>query len=423
MKLLYITALFSAIAFPLSAQKVYTLDQCIEEAVMNNAKMRTADNNVAASQEQKKQAFTNYFPSISANGNGFLSNKELFSMEVVPGMGMGMLKDGIAGGVTATMPVFAGGQIVNGNKLAEVGVEASKLQRNMTENEVRLSTEQYFWQIVMLKEKLVTIEAVESQLDAIHKDVEAAVRVGVANRNDLLQVQLRANETLSGRIQIENALSTMRSLLAQQIGHAGDSIDVAFALTDSLPSNPLDLHIDHSQALTSTNEYNLLQQNVNANRLQYRMAVGKNLPTVAIGGGYMYDNLMGSGRSYAIGFATVSIPLSGWWGGSHDMKNKKLQIKNAETQLTDQSELLVIRMNSLWNDLNNAYRQVEIAMQSIGQSAENLRLQTNYYRAGTCTMTDLLNAQTLYQQSRDQYTEKYTQYEIKRREYLQSTGR
>jgi outer membrane protein TolC len=38
-------------------------------------------------------------------------------------------------------------------------------------------------------------------------------------------------------------------------------------------------------------------------------------------------------------------------------------------------------------------------------------------------MSDLLEAQTLYRQSRDQYVDAYSQYEVKKREYLQATGR
>lgn len=47
------------------------------------------------------------------------------------------------------------------------------------------------------------------------------------------------------------------------------------------------------------------------------MAVGKNLPTIAIGGGSVYDNfIMGQDQSFWVGFATVSVPISGWWGGT-----------------------------------------------------------------------------------------------------------
>lgn len=153
------------------------------------------------------------------------------------------------------------------------------------------------------------------------------------------------------------------------------------------------------------------------------MTLGKQLPTVAIGGGFVYDNLLDRDRNYWVGFATVSVPLSGWWEGSHSLKRSKLAVRTEENNLRNGSELLVINMQNTWNAVTDAYKQVRIAIESIGQSAENLRLQTDYYHAGTCTMSDLLEAQTLFQQSRDRYVEAYAQYAVKKREYLQSTGR
>ena len=71
----------------------------------------------------------------------------------------------------------------------------------------------------------------------------------------------------------------------------------------------------------------------------------------------------------------------------------------------------------------NAYQQAILAKKSIEQAAENLRLNENYYKAGISTMSDLLEAQTLFQQSKDRYSEAYSTYEIKKTEYLISTGR
>ena len=405
------------------AQHTYTLDECIDEALKNNVRIKNADNDLSVAKHGSKEAFTKYFPSLSATGGGFMADKGLIQLEMSPEMEMSILKNGIVGGVSASMPLFTGGQIVNANKLAKVNVEVSRLQHGLSVNEVKLVTERYFWQIVKLKEMLNTLSSVEGQLESIRKDVEASVDAGVTNRNDLLQVQLRKNETRSTRISVENALSVSRKLLAQYIGCASDSIDVAFDFGGTLPSHPDNLYRIPESAFVLTNEYSLLQQDVKASRLQYRMSVGKNLPSIAIGGGYMYDNLMDKDHSFWMGFATVSVPLSGWWGGSHDMKKHKLRLRNAENRFTDQSQLLIIRMQNTWNDLTDAYQQVEIAVESIGQATENLRLQTDYYHAGTCTMSDLLEAQTLYQQSRDKYVESYARYEVKKREYLHATGR
>lgn len=418
-------SLFFICSIPLTvaAQHTYTLDECIQEAFKNNIRIRNAENNQAAARHGKAEAFTHFFPSVNATGTSFMADKGLLETEIVQGKELSILKNGVVGGVTASIPIFTGGQIVNGNKLAQVNVEVSRLQRLQAENEVRLTTEQYFWQVVMLKEKLKTFTDIESQLENIHKDVEASVHAGIVSRNDLLQVQLRRNETRSGRMQIENVLFVSQRLLAQYMGHPTDSVEILFHLDQTFPERPNDLYRSPDASLCLTNEYHLLQQNVEASRLHYKVALGKNLPTLAVGGGYMYDNLLDKDHSFWVGFATVSVPLSGWWGGSHTVKKQKLQVRNTENLLADQSQLLKIRMQNTWNKLNEAYKQVEIAIESIGQASENLRIQTDYYNAGTCTMSDLLEAQTLYQRSHDQYIESYAQYEVKRREYLQSTGR
>lgn len=422
MRTIILSAALLLAAASAQAQRLMTAEQAVSDALQNNVRMKNADNDLEAARQAKKQAFTKYFPTVSATGIGYMADKGLLEMSLGPGMEMSMLKNGVMGGVSAQLPVFTGGRILNANRLADVGVETSRLQRRMSEKEVVLTAETYFWQAVMLKEKLKTVEAVERQLAKFANDAEAAVTAGVSDRNDLLQVNLKKNETRSNRITLENALTTAKRLLAQYTGHAGDSIDVSADMSGGLPPSPLQLYADPSAALPHTTEYALMEQNVKANRLKYKITVGQNLPTVAVGGGYMYDDLMDKSHQFWVGFATVSIPLSGWWGGSHEMKKQRLAVRNAENTLKDNGQLLVIDMENKWNDMNDAYRKIGIAMESIAQAEENLRLHNDYYRAGTATMSDLLEAQTLYQNSRSAYVEAYADYQIKKREYLQATG-
>ena len=422
MRTIILSAALLLAASSAQAQRLMTAEQAVSDALQNNVRMKNADNDLEAARQAKKQAFTKYFPTVSATGIGYMADKGLLEMSLAPGMEMSMMKNGIMGGVSAQLPLFTGGRILNANRLADVGVETSRQQRRMSHNEVVLTAETYFWQAVMLKEKLKTVEAVERQLDKFAKDADAAVNAGVTDRNDLLQINLKKNETRSNRITLENALTTAKRLLAQYTGHDGDSIDVSADMSGGLPPSPLQLYAEPQTALANTAEYALMEQNVKANRLKYKMTVGQNLPTVAIGGGYMYDDLMDKSHQFWIGFATVSIPLSGWWGGLHEMKKQRLAVRNAENTLQDNSQLLVIDMENKWNDMNDAYRKIGIAMESIAQAEENLRLHDDYYRAGTATMSDLLEAQTLYQNSRSAYVEAYAEYQIKKREYLQATG-
>ncbi len=160
-----------------------------------------------------------------------------------------------------------------------------------------------------------------------------------------------------------------------------------------------------------------------AARLQHRMTVGQNLPSVAVGAGYNYSNLFNRNQTNGLIFATVSVPIMQWWGGSHAIKRRKLQLQNANEELEDKSQLLKIRMQQSWDDMVLAYKQIEIAQKSIAQAEENLRLNRDFYKAGTSTMTDLLQAQLLYQQAHDKLVDAKTDYLKKLLAYKQSVGR
>ena len=120
-------------------------------------------------------------------------------------------------------------------------------------------------------------------------------------------------------------------------------------------------------------------------------------------------------------FATVSIPISNWWGGSHAIKRKKIEHQKAIEEQQDKSELLKIRMRNAWNNVTESFRQMEIAKSSIEQAEENLRLNRNYYKAGTSKMSDLLEAQLLYQQAHDGYVEAFANYQNRLLEYRQAS--
>lgn len=412
------------LVFTASAQSVYTLEKCQSLALQNNAKMKNNQLNLEAATQSKKEAFTNYFPSVSATGMGFKSQTPLMEMATPEGV-MGMMKDGMAGGVMATQPIFVGGKIITGNKMAKLGLEMTQYQTELSEDEVILKTEEYYWQIVSLNEKLKTISMVESQLQNIRKDVEISHQAGLIGLNDVLKVKLKQNELQAARFQIENGFQLSKMALCQHIGIPLDSASYFNVETPEFGdiASPAIYYVDHSSALPLRSESKLLEKNVELNKLQTKMKRGDYLPTAAIGGGYMYDNLMGSDRTYGMIYATVSVPISGWWGGSHALKKQKIQERIAENNRQEGEELLMLQMQQVRNELDESYKQVQIRKLSVEEATENRRLNNDYYKAGTVSLTDLLDAETLLQQSLDGYTDACTVYQIKLKKYFQVTGR
>jgi len=437
--------------------QTYTLEQLKDSALQNNIAMRKGRLQMAAAKEQRREAFTNYFPNISAVGMTFKANKEMAEMTIDPqdmlapetkaalaelapmmaqvlpaealaGLGspmtMAMMKDGTIGSVNAMQPVFAGGQIVIGNKLARVGEEAARLQLQLSEKDVEAQVEQYYWQLVSMQEKTRTLDAVDTMLAQIRHDVETAVRAGVALNNDLLQVQLRQNDIASQRLKLNNGRALVKMLLGQFCGlgptpdpspvREGGNYQFEIEMPDIsqvtlLPSltgeglgeGPL------GYSISTLPEYQLLEKNVEAAKLQRKMEVAKNLPSAAVGAGYNYHNLLDNDRHFGMIYATVSVPITDWWGGAHAIRRKRFAEQEAKEQLADNAQLLQIRIRKAANDVAEAHSQLALARQSVEQATENLRIQRNTYRAGTSTMTDLLQAQLLLQQAQDQHTDAF----------------
>ena len=73
-KISIIAVLLLSVPALLQAQKVYTLSECRHMALSNNVKIRNSKLAIDQSKEQEKEAFTKYFPTVSATGTYFRSN-------------------------------------------------------------------------------------------------------------------------------------------------------------------------------------------------------------------------------------------------------------------------------------------------------------------------------------------------------------
>jgi outer membrane protein TolC len=411
-----------------TAQTSLTLTQLRDSALQNNLVTRDARLAIQAAHEQRREAFTNYFPNVSGTALWFNANKSMAKMDIDPSefitpelgaalaqtlpmealmalqspMTMTMMKNGTIAGIQAMLPLFSGGQIINGNKLARLGEDVSRLQLQLSEKEVEAQTEQYYWQLVAMTEKERTLDAADALLADAAKDAQAAVDAGVALRNDLLQVQLRQNEIASQRLKLNNGQALLHLILTQYCGLKGE-----WVLAPADLSSTAVLPLRDQSGVSLLPEYQLLQKNVEAARLQYKMEIGKHMPSVAIGAGYNYHNLLDNNRSFGMVFATASVPISEWWGGSHAIRRKRIERQRAIEKLSDNAELLEIRAQKAFNDVMEAESQLSLAERSIEQADENLRIHQDTYHAGTATMSNLLEAQLLLQQAKDKRTDAF----------------
>ena len=166
--------------------EVLTLDSCLNAARQRNCTIQSALLDVQISQQVKKQVFTKYFPQVNLVGFGFYALEPLVRV-YIPGLmqtpeaeealklifdalkeenpnisdEFEMLQWGVSAGASVVQPIFMGGRIVNGNKLAKLGIEASEKKVEISERDILQEVEDTYWLVAGLYEKRETVTRVK----------------------------------------------------------------------------------------------------------------------------------------------------------------------------------------------------------------------------------------------------------------------
>lgn len=427
-----------------------SLDSCTAWALEHQAAMKNALLDVEMARETRQAVFTKYFPTLSLNAAAFRAASPLIDVSTTNDADnvhitthyrgvetditeavrqvlqyasvdarLQMLEGGTLLSAMAVQPIYAGGRIVNGNRLAELGVQAAELKLAMTTDEVNLNTQEYYWRVVSLHAKVATLRQAMLLLDTLERDASAAVKAGVIEKNDLLKVRLKKNELQASEIQLRNGIQLATMALCQYVGIPyNEDADYRFDPVPTLPH----FSILNSQLSTpdSRTEAQLLDLAVRAADLQKKMTLGESLPQLAVGATSFYQNFMGNGmQGNALLFATLSIPVTSWWETSHQVRKADLQRQQALAQRNDLVEQMALQNRQAWNEANEAYTQIAVHRQAVDLARENLAEVQNYYKAGLQGMSDLLEAQTLLTQAQNNLTDQYITFQLKLFRYHQ----
>jgi outer membrane protein TolC len=432
---------------PLSSHaqsRTLSIDSCKIYALKYNKTIKNADLDVKSALETKKSTYTNYFPKVSAMGMAMKSADYLVK-GTIPSMNLPVYDGTLANlasatqyayvpnipiktlnymnmaSISVTQPLFAGGRIVNGNKLAKIGYEVSQEKKLMSSTEVLVKTENLYWNTIALQDKLTTLDSYEKLLNQLLSDVSVSVKAGLTQRSDLLKVQLKMNEVEMNKMKLENGINLSTRALCQ---HIGISYDSTLQLIQPLvPTELPQSTSENSDVVKNRHEYQLLNKSLEVEKLQKKMVLGEYLPQVALGGIGFVNDIAHTTSSNALAYVSVSIPISDWWGGSHKLKESQFKIEQAANKLNETSELLNLQIEQAKNELNETRFQIKTSQSSIDQAKENLKVVNDNYKAGASSMSDLLEAQTLYQDAQNQLSDAICTYKIKKANYLSAIGK
>lgn len=99
-----------------------------------------------------------------------------------------------------------------------------------------------------------------------------------------------------------------------------------------------------------------------------------------------------------------------------------MKVEKARTELEDNTELLRLQITQTENELKETFFQIKVAGRSVDEARENLKITQDNYRARTISISDLLEAQTMYRDVNDKLTDAKCNYQIKMSNYLQAVG-
>ena len=424
------------------AQQRLSIQDCIDMALENNIELKNSQLEIDKARATKNEARAEYFPTVSAQALAFdalnpmltfgiddIDNAQvrqlLHTLYAEYGVNMGLdkeysfIQNGVVLNAMATEPIYAGGRIRNGNKLAKLGIEAAEYQSKVKEDEVRLQTEMLYWQIVALQEKRSTLDQLARLLDTLDKDLSGSIEAGLAMPTDQYKLKVKQNESQLNRKKVDDGITLLKMALAQTIGADWQTLELVDTL--GLETNPSTLFRDASEAVASRNESHLLDLSIKAENLKKKMTLGAALPSLMVGGSANYNTILENTKPNAMVFAMLQVPLTDWHKTAYKLKKHDLDAETAENTRRDLTEKMKMQTNQAWFNLEQSWLRITMAQTALSDAEANLKITEDYYEAGLVALSDVLEAQTMLKQSRDELTDSRVEYRISLLNYKQLT--
>lgn len=455
MKKLFLLTILLSLTFIVKAQSFLSLDSCRALALANNKDLLISNEKINAAHYQHKAAFTNYLPSFSATGT-YMRNQKEFSLlnndqkaalsglgtnlasplqqaagiiaqlhpeiaSQIPALGASLtsafneagssLVDALrtdtrnvyAGAITLTQPLYMGGKIRAYNKITKYAEELAQQQHQGGMQEVIMSTDQAYWQVISLVNKKKLAEGYLKLLQQLDSDVEKMIAEGVATKADGLSVRVKVNEAEMTLTKVEDGLSLARMLLCQLCGiDLSSPITLADENMEDIPLLTPETHFDMSTAYANRPEIRSLELATQIYKQKINVTRAEHLPSIALMGNYMVTNpsVFNSFENKFKGMwnvgVMVQIPIWHWGEGIYKTKAAKAEARIAQYQLQDAREKIELQVNQSAFKVKEASKKLVMATKNMEKADENLRYATLGFKEGVIATSNVLEAQTAW---------------------------
>lgn len=415
------------------AQRMLTLEECRNLAIQNNKELQISGEKIKMADNEKKAAFTKYFPQLSANGAYMWNQKDInlldmgaLSSSLSSSLGglaqlpmIQHLMSGVndmqhldvqniwVGNVSLVQPVFMGGKIVNYNQITKFAKQLAESMNNLQLQDLIYKTDETYWQVISLVNKKKLADAYVDLLRKMDSDVTAMIYEGVATEADGLSVKVKLNEAEMAQTKVENGLALTRMLLVQICGLSlEEDLSLADEKLDNFPVETTQASADLNEAFMNRNELRSLDLATKIYKRKERIALAEMLPNLALAANYFVTNpnvFNGFKNDFAGMFnvgVMVKVPLSGWWEGTYRRNSAKAETRIKTLEWQDAREKIELQVNQSVYKVNEAGKKLIASSRNMENAEENLRRANFGFEEGVIPALNLMEAQTAWVSAR-----------------------
>ena len=415
------------------AQRMLTLEECRNLAIQNNKELQISGEKIKMADNEKKAAFTKYFPQLSANGAYMCNQKDINLLDMgalssylsssLGGLAqlpmIQHLMSGVndmqhldvqniwVGNVSLVQPVFMGGKIVNYNQITKFAKQLAESMNNLQLQDLIYKTDETYWQVISLVNKKKLADAYVDLLRKMDSDVTAMIYEGVATEADGLSVKVKLNEAEMAQTKVENGLALTRMLLAQICGLSlEEDLSLADEKLDNFPVETTQASADLNEAFMNRNELRSLDLATKIYKRKERIALAEMLPNLALAANYFVTNpnvFNGFKNDFAGMFnvgVMVKVPLSGWWEGTYRRNSAKAETRIKTLEWQDAREKIELQVNQSVYKVNEAGKKLIASSRNMENAEENLRRANFGFEEGVIPALNLMEAQTAWVSAR-----------------------
>jgi len=404
-----------------------SLKEAVHRAVSDNPAIIESRLGVASNEEGVKSAWGRHLPRLSLDAN---YTKREDPIPYIPAQGVptpaAHFSDEFASYTIAlTLPLYQGGQIVNGVDLARVKKDIQQQTFSFTRNEVIANTVNTYNKILQIRKFREASQTSLTALEEQYKNTQLLFKVGRIARVDLLKVEVQlANERqrlIALDSGIATATATLRTLMGEQETENVQMTDLGDTLM--VPDLKGDFTVGVDTAHRQRPEYLSASQGVREADINRKLAFGKLLPTVSAFAGYLDQFGFTPWYKEANWYAGLNLSLPLFDRSLYaDHARQRIEADRAKERLKAITNQVSLDIRSALNSLDESRARIGAAEQAVAQAKEAYRIEQERYKTGAGAVVDLLLSQSAYITAAANYDQALYDYNAAVVAYRKATG-